>query len=247
MYEEFSSVYDRLMSDVDYDLWSEYICSLLKENGVPFGAAVYECCCGTGELTKRLVKCGYKITASDLSEDMLMIAREKCRRAGTMIPFVKADMREITVHRPIDAVIACCDGVNYLTAEGDAEAFFKAAWTSLKPGGILLFDISSEYKLSKILGMNTFGEDEGDIAYIWKNMYDDTSKLVELDLTFFVREGTAYKKFKERQVQRAFAVEELETALAASGFDKIKAFGFGTDEAPGSESERIQFFARKKA
>ncbi|MBQ2699907.1 MAG: methyltransferase domain-containing protein, partial [Clostridia bacterium] len=82
MYQRFSSVYDLLMQDVDYTAWAEYLCSILKMEGIEEGATILECACGTGELTWRLYERGYSLIATDLSPDMLQIAQEKCRKKG---------------------------------------------------------------------------------------------------------------------------------------------------------------------
>ena len=151
-YSAFAAGYDRMMGDVDYDSWANYIDGFLREAGAK---TVLECACGTGSLTVRLGRMGYAVTGSDLSEDMLMAARQKALDAGLRsMPFVCQDMRRIALHKPVDAVISACDGVNYLV-EG-VEDFFKAAYGALRPGGLLLFDISSAYKLSTILADNTF-------------------------------------------------------------------------------------------
>ena len=131
-YTAFAAWYDRMMGTVAYEDWARYLDGLLQEAGAK---TVAECACGTGNLTWRLIKAGYSVTALDISEDMLLTAREKLRKMGLSCPFVREDMRTLSLHRPVDAVVAACDGVNYLT-EG-AEEFFAAAYRALKPGGIL--------------------------------------------------------------------------------------------------------------
>ena len=156
---------------------------------MPAGGSVADCACGTGEITLRLQKRGYTMTGVDRSTDMLAAAQRKARSAGIKIPFVAQDMRALCVHKPVDAVVCACDGVNYLLDGGDVHAFFTAARAALKPGGALLFDISSDYKLEAVLGMNTFGEDAGECVYLWKNAFDPKTRLLEMNLAFFVPNG----------------------------------------------------------
>ena len=102
-YSAFAAGYDRMMGDVDYDGWAKYLDGLLREAGARL---VLECACGTGSLTIRLGKMGYSMIGSDLSEDMLMVARQKALDAGLrMLPFVCQDMRNVALHKPVDAVI----------------------------------------------------------------------------------------------------------------------------------------------
>ena len=162
MYEDFAAVYDALMDDFDYPAWANYYMRLLAGAG-PAPKTAFECGCGTGSLSIPLARAGLKLVASDLSEDMLRLAQEKARRSGVMIPFVRMDMREMATPRPVDAVLACCDAVNYLVSEGDVLSFFRAAHRALKPGGVLAFDVSSAAKLTAMKDA-FFGEERDNIA-----------------------------------------------------------------------------------
>lgn len=247
-YKGFARVYDMLMNDVDYDMWADYIMSLLKDGLSQAISPVraIDCACGTGAVTIRLKKAGLDITGMDISREMLEIASENARSAGLKIPFVCMDMQKMTVHRPHDAVISACDGVNYLTSRDEVLSFFVHAYQSLKSGGMLLFDISSRYKLESILGCNTFAEDGEKCAYIWKNMYDEKSKLIEMNLSFFERENKSYRRFTEQHIQRAHSEKELFELLENAGFEDIRAYDAFTKNAPTPQSERIQFTAIKR-
>ena len=242
-YVKFASLYDKLMADVDYDGWARYVSRFIDRGG-----SVLECACGTGEMSLRLAKMGYSVTATDISEEMLMIASEKQRQAGLAmgkLRFVRMDMREVSSHKPVDCVLSCCDGVNYLTSTADLSAFFSSANSVLKPGGLLLFDISSRYKLSKTLGNNCFAENGRDAAYIWQNSYDEKTKLIEMELTFFIRNGELYERFDETHIQRAHSVREIGARLKEAGFT-FEAYSCFKEEPPKETDERIQFIARKK-
>lgn len=241
-YGSFSAVYDRLMKDVDYDGWAGYVSGF-----IPRGAEVLECACGTGEISIRLAKLGYSVTATDISEDMLRVAAEKQRSRGLAaraLRFVKMDMRSLGTHKPVDCVVSCCDGVNYLTSRGDVKRFFASAWSALKPGGQLLFDISSRYKLSEVLGNNCFVDNGEDVAYLWQNCYDGETKLIRMDLSFFVKQAGGYARIDETHIQRAHSLREIGSWLNEAGFE-YEAYGFLTTEKPGEKDERIQFAAKK--
>ncbi len=242
MYSNFARVYDKLMDHIDREAWLKYIISLFDGHSV---RRVADCACGTGAISIPLAKLGYSVTGLDASEEMLEIAAQNARRERVEVPFICQDMRHFALHRPQDAVLSVCDGVNYLSLKG-AESFFKCAYEQLVPGGILLFDVSSRYKLSTVLGNNTFAEDEDDAAYIWKNVYDDQSRQIQMELTLFEKQQDGrYIRFTESQVQRAHSVKELSGALARAGFENVCSFEAFSFDAPSEDSERIQFRAVK--
>ena len=247
-YGEFALLYDRLMADVDYPAWARYVMELaerfLKKPGEAPVAAV-DCACGTGEISCLLAGSGWSVTGVDISPDMLGVAQQKARGKGLSIPFVQGDMQSFSTHRPVDVVLACCDGVNYLAGTEGAARFFAAANRALRPGGLLLFDVSSAYKLEHILGGRLFGEAGEDWAYLWQNAFDPETRLLEMDLTFFVETGGSYRRFEETHIQRAYGVEELNGKLQAAGFDVLGVYEAFTTAPHRPDSERIQWVARK--
>lgn len=238
MYGEFAKWYDKMMLSVDYDSWSSYLDTFLKENKC---RSVLECGCGTGNITVRLAKKGYDTIASDISEDMLMQTRTKMLKSGLRFPVIQQDMCSLSVHRCVDAVVSACDGVNYLTE--NPENFFSAAYRALRPGGILLFDISSKYKLSHILNNSSFCETGEDWAYICDCEYEEKSELLHMYLTCFTKENTLYRRFEEHHIQHAFSCENILKILRNIGFDPISCYRCFSRELPSDNDERIQFAA----
>ena len=242
-YGKFAAYYDAMMHDVNREAWADYLDGFLKEANAH---DVMDCACGTGAMTIALHKRGYHVIGNDVSPEMLMQARVNAFKAGSKtIIFICEDMRKLVIHKPIDALLCVCDGVNYLTDKNDAESFFRHAYDCLKPNGLLLFDVSSAYKLSNILGNNTFTEETDDYAYIWKNAYDAKTSLCEMELTCFVKNGAQYDRFSEVHLQRAYTEEELTALLKAAGFTDIRTYRAFTRQHVKADTERIQFAARK--
>ena len=244
MYTDFASVYDHFMRDVDYPEWAARYASMLKKSAVK----ITECACGTGSITLELKKLGYDITGTDLSGDMLALAMERARREGLDIPYICGDMRQLSVPSPRDAVLATCDGVNYLLSEKDVKRFFTAAYAALKNGGQLLFDISSACKLENTLGNSTLTLDEEDGAYLWRNTFDKKKRTVSMELTLFIKDAAYAERFtrvREAQIQRAHTREELEQWLSDCGFTDIRVTGKKAGKAPGKTDDRLFFSAVK--
>ncbi len=244
MYDDFASVYDTLMDDFDYPAWARYYLRLFASAGAT-PKTLCECGCGTGSMSVQFARAGLRVTASDLSEDMLRLAQIKARTMGVSIPFVCQDMRALELPRPVDAIAACCDAVNYLTDHESVLAFFSSAFHFLKKGGVLAFDISSRHKLC---AMNNafYGEERDNIAYLWQNGMDPETQVLSMDLTFFVEtENGLYRRFEEHHLQRAHSQEELCAWLAEAGFADIRVYGGQTLNPPCETDDRLHFTAKK--
>ena len=236
------------MDTVDYAAWAAHYEKLMALCQVPKKARCVECACGTGSLTLPLRRAGYQITGVDLSEEMLAAAMAKAREAGLTIPFVRQDMRQLTVPRRGDCVLATCDGVNYLTDPSQARQFFTAAFAALRPGGALIFDVSPPEKLSQTLGSHTLFSDDDQISYIWRNAWNEKTACVTLTLSLFVRrKDGAYDRLEERQTQRAHTRKELRAWLREAGFEEIAFYGRLRLTPPRPGDDRWHVTARKPA
>ena len=244
-YSAFAEVYDRLMDDVDYGAWADYYLALLARAGVR-PASVCDCACGTGALSVRFAARGIRVTGVDLSEQMLGRAQERARREGVQAMFVRQDMRALQLPRPVDALVCGCDGVNYLLDDRSLIAFFEHARAAIRPGGALAFDISSAWKLRRVLGNGFFGEDRDDLTYLWTNRFDEASATVTMELAFFLREPDGrYRRFDETHVQKAHEAVHIANLLSRCGFSEIETFGEQTLDPPAAQAQRIHFLTRR--
>ncbi len=242
-YEALAGIYDALMDDIDYDAWAAYYLELIRRAGVE-PRRICDCACGTGSMSVRFAARGLRVTGVDLSGEMLERAQAKARLNGVQAMFVRQDICDLKLPRPVDALVCACDGVNYLLDDERLAAFFDSAHEALRPGGVLAFDISSAYKLERMLGDGFFGEERDDVAYLWSNRFDPRERTVTMDLTFFVREkDELFRRFAEVHVQKAHDAGHLTDLLRGHGFREIRAFGDRTFDAPGPRETRIHIRA----
>jgi len=247
MYQGFAKIYDDLMNDVNYENWADHYARLLSIYGIR-GGKVCECACGTGGLTLPLQRRGFQMTGVDLSREMLWQAAQKARKSGIAIPFVQQDMRALNLHRPVDAVLATCDGVNYLLTEEDLLSFFRAAKRSILPGGALVFDVSTPFKLKNILCAGLMCEDREDVTYLWQNTWHERTRTVSLDLCFFIRESDGrYRRMEEHQTQRAWNADELKNILWQAGFRAVSIYSEATLNTAGEKDQRWHVAASNPA
>lgn len=237
-YGKFAEIYDSLMhDDVDYDSWCDYIENLLHLNGCE-PDTICELACGTGNITARLAERGYDVTGLDISSDMLRLAAKKLRGAH----LIRSDMSRFRSARRYGAFLCMIDGINYLIDPAAVKRTFENVRRSLEENGVFIFDVSTRYKLSSILGNETYIHSEYDVFYSWQNRYIERYNISDMLLNFFIeRGGGLYERFEERHLQRGYSIEQLKYMLRGAGFEKIEVYGELSYSAPKKNSERIVF------
>ncbi|MED1438684.1 class I SAM-dependent methyltransferase [Aeribacillus composti] len=244
IYKHFASVYDRLMKDVPYDEWAQFLHQAIQRYGNG-GNRVLDLACGTGEISYRMAELGYELTGVDLSGEMLAVAQEKMMKKGFDALFIEQDMRELKGYKPFDAVLLNCDSINYLLKEEDVVKTFQAVYDHLNRNGLFLFDAHSVHKMEKIFKHAVFADNDEDVSYIWKCFDGEYPNSVIHELTFFVNNGTDYVRLDEDHYQRTFSISEYRYMLEKCGFTIVDITD-GIFQSPDIEqAERIFYIAKK--
>jgi len=239
-YTGLADCYDILSYDCDYEEWSQYLVELLKSMnarspGVDAG-------CGTGRLTLALKRAGYSVSGLDVSEYMLGLAAARAAEAGQRILFIRGGIESFKPPGKLGFVTAANDVFNYIEPKKLLPAL-RSVNRALKKGGVLLFDVSSEYKLRQVFAENVFYDDGEDVTLLWRNIQE--SERVRAALTIFSSEGELYSRADETHFLYVHTRSEIEAALTAAGFELVGCYAFPTLGAPVADSLRLQFAAVK--
>ena len=236
MYDALGNHYDELIDESYYKKWFDYVAELIGERsqGADMG-------CGSGLFTVELALGGKQIVGCDKSAIMLSKAFDRAKKAGVSVRFVEASAEKFKTVRPLDFMTAMNDVVNYMK---DPLPFFKSAAANLKDGGLLLFDVSSEYKLREKIASHTFSLEGGGTHCVWESSPVRTGAL-DYRLKFFTKaENGLYKLEEEYQTQYIHGEEELAEKLAECGFH-VKVYGDLTKKKPKPTALRLHFMAVK--
>jgi ubiquinone/menaquinone biosynthesis C-methylase UbiE len=128
LYEQMQIAYD------DYDLF--------REQAFMYGSPVLELCCGSGRLTLPLARAGLKITAVDLSQDMLdsmetQLSR-KYRKIEKNIERICGDMTKLSLDKKFNFIMIGATSIRLM--ENDFTEFFNQMYKLLNPGGCFYFN-----------------------------------------------------------------------------------------------------------
>ena len=245
MYGSFAQVYDLFMDNVPYKDWCDYIIRELKNAQIGDGL-VLDLGCGTGRMTRMLSDAGYDMIGVDMSEDMLMVARDASVGREDHILYLLQDMREFELYGTVRAVISVCDSMNYITEEEDLRTVFSLVNNYLDPGGLFLFDLNTIYKYEKLLGENTICENREEGSFIWENYYDSEEQINEYDLTLFIKEeDELYRKYEETHYQRAYELDTIRSLLQQAGLEYVGVYDVETGGEVRPDSEKVYFIARE--
>jgi SAM-dependent methyltransferase len=268
-YNQFAHYYDRLMEEMPYADWLDFLRICWDKHGQP--QTIVDLGCGTGSIAIPLAQQGFEVFGIDLSEEMLAVAQHKALEAQRSHPFsgkgwgslmwLQQDMRDWALLQPVDAVISLCDCFNYLLEETDVQEAFVQAFAALKPGGLFVFDVHTMHQLATYSEEQPFFLNEDDIAYIWTSEWDEERSEIEHALTIFVKvpsksgnmlnEGLVheqeekFQRLEEYQVQRAYDLGWLQQELRAAGFGTVDCYGDFTWQQVTATTQRAFFVAQK--
>lgn len=243
-YSDFASVYDILMSDVDYKGRTAYLLKLFKTHGnIP--KLLLDLACGTGGFSNCFAQKGIEVIGVDMSEEMLAVAKENSIKKSTDILFLCQKAEELDLYGTVDGAICCMDSLNHITSLRNLKKAIKNVALFLEKDGLFIFDLNSEYKHRHILSNNTFVIEEDDVYCVWQNDFDESKLITDISLDFFVAQDDCYKRSNEEFSERVYKKEQIEEILSSASMELIAEYDDMTENPPNDKSERIIYVAKK--
>ncbi|MBM9499456.1 class I SAM-dependent methyltransferase [Leptospira sp. 201903071] len=216
-YSGFSTVYDAVMKDVQYDLWAEFILNSYAhhtENYLP--DTVLDLGCGTCKLWEKFPS-SVRFTGVDSSSEMLEMARNKPIGGE----FFHSDLLNFDLKdKTFDLILSTHDTLNYLKNESELKSAFQKVRKHLSPQGLFFFDLSSLYNFKTHFDGQTFHERVGDYKIRWKNRFVENSNRLESTLTFFHKPSK--EEFSEVHEHTYFSRDTILLLLKQCGLQLLK-------------------------
>jgi cyclopropane fatty-acyl-phospholipid synthase-like methyltransferase len=185
----------------------------LRENG-----NVLDLASGFGRHAILFAKRGFNVTAVDLSESLLSIAKDNVKSEGVDINFVHSDIRQFQPDLHYDLIVNLFTSIGYF--EKDEENYFilRKVYDLLADTGFFVLDYFNKNFVVNNLVAQTV--DEIDDGTITQNRFIEGERIVK-EITID-RKGKV-NKFHESV--RMFSSEELLNMLEKLGFNKLNIFG----------------------
>jgi SAM-dependent methyltransferase len=187
------------------------------------------------------LKRAYRMTLTDLSEDMLVVSK----RINPECEHLPGDMRTLHLGRMFDAVFAH-DAIAYMTTEADLSATMATAFRHTRPGGVALFvpdDVKESFESDTDCGGHDGPSGEG-IRFLEWSHADPNDTVSTTSYSFVVREvDGSISSFSETHRQGLFPRATWVRLLEQQGFS-VEVLTERTDE---DRHPRAMFLARRPA
>jgi SAM-dependent methyltransferase len=244
-YDSLARYYDELTTDVDYNAFADYYEAIFRRLKINV-KTVLDLACGTGSLSCVLAERGYELISVDGSEDMLSEAAEKFARLEGVVPPLTLNQRmeELDLYGTVDAEICMLDGMNYLDPDELRETV-RRLWLFQEPGGVLIFDVNTPFKLRSLDGQ-VFIDEREDVYCVWRSEFDEDENVCCYGMDIFsALDNGLWERSLEEHFEYAYSQSELEDILRNAGFTDIEVFGELTFDRPHEDEGRIFIIARK--
>lgn len=170
--------YDHYLGPILFEPYGKYLASRIDTSGL---ISVLEMASGTGRVTRHIRKAlpaSVKLTASDISNDMLAIAQRELDHEG--IEFRQEDIQNLSFPDNMFDLVICQFGMMFLP---DKKKGFEEVYRVLKPGGRFMFftwDDTLNMPLFKLMINETivpYFEDEDTSRFFTPFALHDSPKL----------------------------------------------------------------------
>ncbi len=222
----YAEVYDLLYADKDYAAEAAFVAGLLQQFlGRPAAQTrVVDLACGTGRHVMELAALGHRMTGSDISSQMVSLAKAAAAKRGLPIPFhVQSFQTCGSIGGEYDAALAMFASLGYLSAPEDLGRTLAGVRALLAPGGVFVFDVwNGQAVLQDYSPVREKRASGASVSVIRtsRTTLDRATQSATVNFEFTVtRRGGAPAEFSESHRVRYYFPDELAQDLEKSGFE----------------------------
>lgn len=210
-FSKIAKVYDRFNDLESYEQWLDFTLNSVAEKP----EKVLDVACGTGWFPTMLAPFVDQITAVDIDEEMLQIA--KSEDPNSNVNYQKANMLNMA-ELPKDYHLVTCfaDSLCFLENKEQVETAIGQMLERLAPGGTLLFDVWTPYQLSEGFAEFSYFDSDDLAAIMWDSEVDEKALKVEHYLTVFMRDEASelYQRVETTLVERTYPISVYRDILS---------------------------------
>jgi SAM-dependent methyltransferase len=207
---------------------------------------VLDMACGSGRHSLELRRRGFEVVGTDISSDLIEIARRDAADADLEVEFVEADLRALDYEDEFDLVLNLNDGaIGYLESDEENRRSFEVIARALKPGGRNLVQLPNVLYARERLPQRSWIPASSMIELV-EHRWNKKAKRLE-GLMVAARFGEVLENLDGIEFsQRLYSVEELRDIYASVGMELLRVYnGSGRPKEPKASQFEIFVEARK--
>ncbi len=210
--------------------------------GLSPGAKVLDLCCGVGRHSLELARRGFQVTGVDRTAAYLQEASARASQERLEVEFVQEDMRTFVRPEAFDGVINYFTSFGYFESEDEDRRVVENAFSSLRPGGLLLMDMMGKEILARIFSERGWREEDGMLILEERQVAPDWSTVY--NRWVIIKDG---ERREVTLTTRQYSAAELCRLLKGCGFGRVEVYGDLSGAPYDMEARRLVVVAGKGA
>jgi SAM-dependent methyltransferase len=245
-FDRISDYYDLLYANKNYEQEVNYVKKLIDEN-YPNSKVMLELGSGTGNHSVYFSKLKYEIHGIDLSKSMVNISRGKNILNAS---FHVGDISNFKFDKKFDVCISLFHVISYVTDLSLLLKVFNNIYSSLKPGGIFIFDCWNKPAVildPPIIRKTTF---ENEILKVERTAFPENNFInsvsnIFFELNIFDKKSNTIHKETETHQMRFFSEDEINQVSEESNLKVLGCYNW-LDFGPKSSEKYYNVYILKK-
>ena len=214
---------------------------LMKALALKRGAALLDLCCGPGRHSVLLARKGLRVTGLDYSRPYLCQARERARRLGVPVRFVRGDMRALPFRGEFDAVINLFTSFGYFDRQSENLSVLRGVRKALKPGGLLFMEMMNLGWVTRNFTARDWTTLDGGYLLEERQLRNGGRRIV----TRWVRVYPDGRSVERRLALHNYDQGSLSAMLRRAGLAPVRFWGGFAGEPLRPGSKRLMVLARR--
>ena len=195
--------------------------------GLKKGLEILDIACGAGAHSIEFAKRGLKVTAFDLAQSLIDVAKQRAKDEKIEVNFFAGDMRDMSFESQFNAAVLLSHSFGFFDHE-ENKLVLKGTYAALKEDGCLLLDLMNPYNLPRF--QKTWTQLEGGFLLNEPHVLDAPAGVLTGRPAMFIDTENDRIVLMDQDALsnndiRMYTALEIREMLQEIGFSKVELYG----------------------